>query len=83
MTTTSVSDFRANIKQYLDAVINDSHEVIINRGRESAVLIPLDEYNSLKETEYLMSSKAMEKAILKGMDDVKNGNYAEVDVDEL
>ena len=83
MTTTSVSDFRANIKQYLDAVINDSHEVIINRGRESAVLIPLDEYNSLKETEYLMSSKAMGKAILKGMDDVKNGNYAEVDVDEL
>jgi len=83
MTTTSVTNFRANIKQYLDAVINDCQEVIINRGRESAVLISLDEYNSLKETEYLMSSKEMEKAILKGMEDVKSGNYEEVDIDEL
>jgi len=83
MTTTSVTNFRANIKQYLDAVINDCQEVIINRGRESAVLISLDEYNSLKETEYLMSSKEMEKAILKGMEDVKSGKYVEVDIDEL
>lgn len=83
MTTTSATNFRANIKQYLAAVINDSQEVIINRGSESAVLISLDEYNSLKETEYLMSSKEMEKTILKGMEDVKNGNYVEVNIDEL
>ena len=45
MTTTSVTNFRANIKQYLDAVIYDNQEVIISRGSESAVLISLDEYN--------------------------------------
>lgn len=83
MTTTSATNFRANIKQYLDAVINDGQEVIINRGGESAVLISLDEYNSIKETEYIMSSREMEKAILKGMDDVKKGNYVEVNVDEI
>jgi len=83
MTTTSATNFRANIKQYLDAVIYDNQEVIISRGCESAVLISLDEYNSIKETEYLISSKKMEKAILKGMDDVKKGNYKEVNIDEL
>lgn len=54
-----------------------------NRGDEAAVLIPMDQYNSMKETEYLMSSKEMEKALLKGMEDVKNGNCVEVNIDEL
>lgn len=43
----------------------------------------MDQYNSMKETEYLMSSKEMEKALLKGMEDVKNGNCVEVNIDEL
>ena len=30
-----------------------------------------------------MSSKEMEEAILTGMEDVKKGNYEEVDIDEL
>lgn len=83
MTSTTVTVFRANIKHYMDLVIRDSQEVIINRGDEAAVLIPMDQYNSMKETEYLMSSKEMEKAILKGMEDVKNGNFVEVNIDEL
>lgn len=57
--------------------------MIINRGDDAVVLISLDEYNSLKETAYLMSSKEMEKAILQGMEDVKNGKFEEVDIDAL
>lgn len=83
MTTTTATNFRANVKRYLDLVINDSQEVIISRGSDSAVLIPLDQYNAIKETEYLMSSKEMEEVILKGMEDVKNGNFKEIDIDEL
>ena len=47
----------------MDLVIKDSQEVIINRGNEAAVLIPMDQYNAMKETEYLMASKEMEKAM--------------------
>ena len=83
MTTTTATNFRSNVKRYLDLVINDSQEVIISRGSDSAVLIPLDQYNAIKETEYLMSSKEMEEVILKGMEDVKNGNFKEIDIDEL
>lgn len=67
----------------MDLVIKDSQEVIINRGNEAAVLIPMEQYNAMKETEYLMSSKEMEKAIFTGMEDVKNGNFVEVNIDEL
>lgn len=83
MTTTTATNFRSNVKRYLDLVINDSQEVVISRGSDSAVLIPLDQYNSIKETEYLMSSKEMERVILQGMEDIKNGNFTEVNIDEL
>ena len=59
MTSVTATGFRANIKHYMDLVIKDSQEVIINRGNEAAVLIPMDQYNAMKETEYLMSSKEM------------------------
>ena len=75
--------FRFNIKHYLDLDIRDSQEVIINRGNEAVTLIPMDQYNAIKETEYLMSTKEMETTILTGMEDVRKGNFEEVDIDEL
>ena len=38
-------------------------------------MISLDEYNSLKETEYIMSSSDTMEAIHKGEEDIKNGNF--------
>ena len=64
------------MKKYLDAVINDSDTVIINRdGGTGAVLISLDEYNAIKETEYIMSSPAMMEAIREGERDIKAGRF--------
>lgn len=76
MRTTNFTDLRNNLKKYLDAVINDSDTVIINRdGGTGAVLISLDEYNAIKETEYIMSSPAMMEAIREGERDIKAGRF--------
>jgi len=80
---TTISNFRAKMSMFMDAVVRDSQEVIISRGEESVALIPIEEYNSMKETEYLMSSEKMSNIILKGMEDVKNGNYRMINIDEL
>ena len=57
MKTASFTDLRKNLKDYLDSVINDYDTVIINRdGNTGVVMISLEEYNSMKETEYIMSS---------------------------
>ena len=72
MRTTNFTDLRNNLKKYLDAVTNDSDTVIINRdGGTGAVLISRDEYNAIKETEYIMSSPAMMEAIREGERDIK------------
>ena len=58
METVNYSYFRSNLKHWFDKVINDVSDVIIKRkGGKDLVLISLDEYNSLKETTYLLSGK--------------------------
>lgn len=57
MRTANYSELRNNLKYYLDGVINDSEPLLVHRaGNESVVVISLDEYNSIKETEYIMKS---------------------------
>ena len=75
MRTVSYTDLRANLKSYIDAVIDDYDTVIIKRGKgKGVVMISLDEYNSLKETEHIMSSPDTMEAIHKGEEDIKNWN---------
>jgi antitoxin YefM len=43
----------------------------------------LEEYNSIKETEYIMKSPAMMDIIRKGDDEIKNGGGTSVDIENL
>lgn len=84
MITATYTDLRSNLKGYLDRVVNDSDNVIVNRGNGSAVVImSMEEYESMVETAYIMSQPELVEAIRKGDEDVRKGNYEIVDVDEL
>ena len=75
MRTANYTDLRANLKGYIDLVIDDCDTVVINRGNGTGVImISLDEYNSLKETAYIMSSPDTMNAIRKGEEDIKLGH---------
>lgn len=64
MLTITISDFRKDIKRYLDRVTENFETLIINRGKDSGVVImSLDEYNSLHATYHELSSKANEKRL--------------------
>jgi len=61
MLTTTISDFRKDIKRYLDEVTSNFETLVINRGKDTGVVvISLDEYNSLKATQHELSSRANE-----------------------
>lgn len=84
MRTANYSELRNNLKSYLDKVINDSEPLIVHRsGNESVVVISLEEYNSIKETEYIMKSPAMMDVIRKGDEEIKNGGGTPVDIEDL
>ena len=83
MTTTTISDFRANAKQYIDSIINDNGTLLINRGNTAAVLISLEEYNSIKATERILASPAASREVVSGVEQWMNGESIEVDIDSL
>ena len=84
MKIANYSELRNNLKSYLDGVIDDSEPLIVHRsGNESVVVISLEEYNSMKETEYIMKSPAMIDIIRKGDEEMKNGGGTSVDIDGL
>ncbi|MEA3496311.1 MAG: type II toxin-antitoxin system prevent-host-death family antitoxin [Bacteroidota bacterium] len=73
MLTTSISDFRKNVKKYLDNVSENFETVIINRGKNSGVvIISLDEYNSLNSTQHELSSKSNEKRLDSAIEKLKS-----------
>jgi antitoxin YefM len=58
MKVVNYTDLRLNLKNWLDLVVNDVEELIIKRkDNKDVVLVSLEEYNSLKETAYLLSGK--------------------------
>jgi antitoxin YefM len=69
----SLTEARNNIKAMFDSVYEDNEEVIIHRkGRESVVVISLDDYNALKETSYLFASPANKKRLLESLKELRN-----------
>lgn len=64
MLTTTLSDFRRDIKHYLEKVTKSFETLIINRGKDSGVVImSLEEYNSLKATHHELSSRMNEQRL--------------------
>jgi len=64
MLTTTISDFRKDIKKYLDNIVENFETLIINRGKDNGVVImSLEEYNSLSATAHELSSKTNEKRL--------------------
>lgn len=75
MITTTLSDFRKDIKNYLDRVTQNFETLIINRGKDNGVVImSLSEYNSLQATQHELSSRENERRLDSAIEKLKSGN---------
>lgn len=65
----------------LDGVANDREEVVITRaGHDPVVIVSLAEYESLRETAYLMRSPANARRLLDAMERLEAGKGEERDL---
>jgi antitoxin YefM len=83
MLTTTISNFRKDIKKYLDSVTENFETLIINRGKDNGVVvISLDEYNSLTATQHELSSKTNEARLDSAIEKFGKGSSFQKDLIE-
>jgi len=72
--TMTYSESRARYAEVLDSVTDDREEVVITRaGHDPVVIVSLEDYESLKETAYLLRSPANARRLLASIDELENG----------
>lgn len=73
MKVVNYTELRLNLKKWMDSVVDNMEELIIKRkNQKDLVLIPLEEYNSLKETKYLLTGKNRD-ILLQSLKEVEKG----------
>jgi antitoxin YefM len=71
-----LSDFRQNLREKLDAVVNDADVVVVNRSNnKNVVVISLDEYNGWQETMHLLSSERNRQRLVAAIARAEQGHY--------
>lgn len=80
MKVINYTDLRLNLKKWLDIVVNDVEELIIKRkDNKDLVVISLEEYNSMKETSYLLSGKNRD-VLIQSLKEAESGNVEKHDL---
>jgi antitoxin YefM len=70
----SYTESRARYAEVLDSVVNDREEIVITRaGHEPVVMVSLADFESLRETAYLLRSPANARRLLDAMERLETG----------
>ena len=83
MIAANFSEFRTNLKNYLDKVEDNNETLIVKRKTgKGTVMISLDEYNSIMETVHLLSFRANADRLYESIQQMKNGEKVTVNLIE-
>ena len=77
MEVLNYTEFRKELKSSLDKVSNDDDVIVVSRGKnKNVVVISLKEYNTLKETMYLLSSEKNRKRLQQSINEMGKGKFS-------
>ncbi len=71
---TTYSNFRENLKAFLDEVISSRVPLFITRSKgEEVVVIPKSDFDSMQETMYLLNSATNNERLARGIAEYESG----------
>jgi antitoxin YefM len=83
MKTMTYAESHAKYAEVLNMVIDDREEVVITRvDHDPVVMVALDEYESLKETGYLLKDPENTRRLLASIDRLEQGGGVRQDLAE-
>ncbi len=75
------SQARNNLRELINKVCDDVDEYIITtKDDKSAILISYEEYSSMKETMYLLSSKNNRDRLNNAIEEIENLNFIKKEI---
>ena len=84
MKTLSSTQLRANLSAIMDRVNDDHEPVIIHRAKgKPVVMVSLEDWASMDETAYLLSSPANKAALMASLADAEAGRFIVKSMEEL
>ena len=83
MIAANFTEFRTELKKFLDNVENNNEILVIKRkSGKGTVMISLSEYNSIMETVHLLSSKANADRLYESIQQMRDGKVVHPDLIE-
>ena len=74
MEITSYSNFRQNLKGFMDSVLKNRAPLFITRTKgEDVVMLSKEDYESMEETLYLLSNPRNAERLAKGIQEYEEG----------
>ncbi len=80
MQALTYSEARHDLKNVMDEACRNHEPVLITRRKgESVVLLSLEDYESLMESEYLLSSPANAARLMQSLEEARSGKRTPMD----
>ncbi|HAH24195.1 MAG TPA: prevent-host-death protein [Prolixibacteraceae bacterium] len=78
MIAANYTEFRTDLKKFLDEVEENHETLIIKRGNgKGTVTMSMDEYNSIMETVHLLSSRKNAERLFESIRQMQEGDIVE------
>jgi antitoxin YefM len=75
MIAVNFTEFRTDLKRYLDEVEENQETLIIKRkSGKGTVMVSIDEYNSLIETAHVLKSKTNSDRLFESINQIEGGD---------
>lgn len=83
MLVANISQFRKDMKSYIDQVTDNHDTLIVNGNGKTVVVMSLDDYNEMDATDYLLSTPANKAKLDLSIQQLNEGKIVSKSLEEL